>query len=421
VAAVDLLGNGTACLVWSSPLKGSARSPMTYLPLMAEGKPHLLISTRNNLGAETRVHYTPSTYFYLKDQREGRPWITRLPFPVHVVERVETLDRISRNRFVTRYAYHHGYFDGAEREFRGFGMVEQLDTEEFATLSSSDAFPNAVNIDAASHVPPVVTRTWFHTGAFVDGGRFERLYAREYFPDDDVPALPDTVLPTTIKKRDGSKQPWQLTTEEVRQACRVLKGSMLRREIYARDGSEVEALPYSVTESNYTIELLQPCEPNRHAVFFMHASEAITLHYERKLFDVDGIKRTDPRIAHALTLAVDGYGNVLRTAAVAYGRRRRSDDPLLSAEDLQKQGTALITYAESDYTNSVDDGGVYRIPLPADSRSYEIVKLPLPPPHGLYDVEVLRLELLRASDGSHDLPYEDITVVGALEDHPIDA
>ena len=25
----------------------------------------------------------------------------------------------------TRYAYHHGYFDGVEREFRGFGLVEQ--------------------------------------------------------------------------------------------------------------------------------------------------------------------------------------------------------------------------------------------------------------------------------------------------------
>ena len=60
---------------------------------------------------------------------------------MHVVERVETYDRISRNRFVTRYAYHHGYFDGVEREFRGFGMVEQWDTEEFAALSRSGELP----------------------------------------------------------------------------------------------------------------------------------------------------------------------------------------------------------------------------------------------------------------------------------------
>ena len=133
--AVDLLGNGTACLVWTSPLPGDARRPMRYIDLMGGQKPHLLVKTINNLGAETRVDYAPSTKFYLQDKRDGKPWITRLPFPVHVVERVETYDRISRNRFVTRYAYHHGYFDGDEREFRGFGMVEQWDTEEIGDVS----------------------------------------------------------------------------------------------------------------------------------------------------------------------------------------------------------------------------------------------------------------------------------------------
>ena len=110
---------------------------MRYLDLMDQ-KPHLLVGVNNNLGAETQVHYAPSTKFYLADKRDGKPWITRLPFPVHVVERVETYDRISRNRFVTRYAYHHGYFDGDEREFRGFGMVEQWDTEEFARATHDE-------------------------------------------------------------------------------------------------------------------------------------------------------------------------------------------------------------------------------------------------------------------------------------------
>src|SRR5437773_1924601 len=98
VQALDLLANGTACLVWSSPLPGAARGPMRYLALMEE-KPHLLIGVKNNLGAETRVQYAPSTKFYLNDKLAGTPWITRLPFPVHVVERVETFDHISRNRF----------------------------------------------------------------------------------------------------------------------------------------------------------------------------------------------------------------------------------------------------------------------------------------------------------------------------------
>jgi hypothetical protein len=141
VAVLDLLGAGTACLVWSSPLPGHRRRPMRYIDLMGGEKPHLLIKVVNNLGAETHVQYAPSTRFYLADKLADKPWITRLPFPVHVVERVETWDCISRNRFVTRYTYHHGYFDGIEREFRGFGLVEQRDTEEFAALSAGGTPP----------------------------------------------------------------------------------------------------------------------------------------------------------------------------------------------------------------------------------------------------------------------------------------
>ena len=89
------------------------------------------------------ISYAPSTQFYLADQAAGRPWITRLPFPVHVVEKVETIDRVNRNRFTTRHAYHHGYYDGFEREFRGFGMVEQWDTEDLAVLEAAgDGFAN---------------------------------------------------------------------------------------------------------------------------------------------------------------------------------------------------------------------------------------------------------------------------------------
>jgi hypothetical protein len=165
VAVVDLLGNGTACLVWSSPLPGDAERPMRYIDLMGGQKPHLMIGMKNNLGAETRVQYAASTKFYLADKEAGKPWITRLPFPVHVVERVEILDRISRNRFVTRYDYHHGTFDGVEREFRGIGMVEQFDTEEFASLKESGTLPEPTNIDESSYVPPSCTKTWFHTGS----------------------------------------------------------------------------------------------------------------------------------------------------------------------------------------------------------------------------------------------------------------
>jgi Insecticide toxin TcdB middle/N-terminal region len=179
VTVADLLGRGTACLVWSSPLPGDAGQQLRYLDLMCGQKPHLLDRTVNNLGAETRIDYASSTKFYLADKAAGTPWVARLPFPVHVVERVETYDWVSRNHFVTRYSYHHGFYDGVEREFRGFGRVDQLDTETFAALSASGNFPTGDNIDAASSIPPVLTRSWYHTGVFLEGGRISRHLAHE--------------------------------------------------------------------------------------------------------------------------------------------------------------------------------------------------------------------------------------------------
>ncbi len=401
VAVSDLLGNGTACLVWSSPLPGDAGRPMRYIDLMGGQKPHLLVSVKNNLGAETYVQYAPSTKFYLADKAAGNPWITRLPFPVHVVERVETYDRVSRNYHVTHSTYHHGCFDGVEREFRGFGLVEQTDTEQFAALTAGGTLSDATNIDEASHVPPVLTKTWFHTGAYIEGARISRHFEHQYyregdesegvsgFTDEQLEAmlLPDTTLPNTIKRPDGTSLPWALSTEEEREACRALKGSVLRREIYALDGSDEEDRPYSATEQNYTIEVLQPQAGERHAVFFAHPRESVDFHYERKLFKVVGNTLVDPetapstaktvadpRVIHVLTLEVDGYGNVLKAAAIVYGRRY--DDPQLTIADQQKQTTTLVMYTENDVTNPIDDTtsnpNNYRAPLPSETRTYEL-------------------------------------------------
>src|SRR5258708_39640394 len=234
---------------------------------MGGQKPHLLVSVKNNLGAETVVQYAPSTKFYLADKAAGQPWVTRLPFPVHAVEGVETYDRISRNRFVTRYSYHHGFYDGIEREFRGFGRVDQWDTEEFAALSTSDNFPPGDNIDASSHVPPVLTKTRDHAGAYFQEGRISKQFEHEYYREEDelegiagltdrqleAMLIPDTVFPATVKLPEGTALPWKFSGDELREASRALKGSILRQEIYGLDGSEAADRPYSVSERNYTI------------------------------------------------------------------------------------------------------------------------------------------------------------------------
>lgn len=393
VTTTDLLGNGTACLVWSSPLPAHARSPIRYVDLMGGNKPHLLTKSINNLGAETHVTYAPSTKFYLDDKRDGKPWITRIPFPVHVVERVETYDRISKSRFVTRYAYHHGYFDGHEREFRGFGLVEQYDTEEFAALSASNVFPTGANIEASSHVPPVLTKTWFHTGVYVGRDHVSNFFAGlldahdtgEYFREpgfSDAQArellLDDTVLPPG------------LTANEEREACRALRGSPLRQEVYALDGSEKQALPYAVTERNYGVKRLQRRGENRHSVFLTHPREEVVYQYERTLAPVlDGRLvdaataaappeeagphvewLLDPRVAHSLTLEVDNFGNVLKAASIGYGRR--FVDSSLPQAAQNEQGKTHVTYTENRVTNSVDSAAAYRMPLAYEARTYEL-------------------------------------------------
>ncbi|MDT4292022.1 SpvB/TcaC N-terminal domain-containing protein [Methylomonas sp. MO1] len=364
VQAMDLLGNGTACLVWSSPLPANARQPMRYIDLMGGQKPHLLIKSENNLGAETRVHYAPSTKFYLLDKMEGRPWISKLPFPVHVVEKVETYDHISRNRFVTRYAYHHGYFDGAEREFRGFGMVEQWDTEEFAALSQAGTLNQTTNLAEDSHVPPVLTKTWFHTGIYLGRDRVSNFFAGlldsvdkgEYYR---TPGLSDGEAKALLL--DDTILPEDLTLEEEREACRSLKGAMLRQEVYALDGTEKQIHPYTITEQNFTIECLQHRRSNRHGVFFTHPREALSYHYERN--------PKDPRISHSLTLEVDKFGNVLKSVAIGYGRK--SSD-LTETFDKERQTTTLVTYTENRVTQNIDEPDSYRTSLPCEVRTYEL-------------------------------------------------
>jgi RHS repeat-associated protein len=375
VSVVDLLGTGTACLVWSTPL-ADGRRPLRYVDLMGGGpdateggKPHLLVEVRNNLGAETRIAYASSTAFYLADKAAGRPWITRLPFPVHVVERVETDDRISRNRFVTRYDYHHGFFDGTEREFRGFGMVEQWDTEELAALAGSPDFPSATNLDAASHVPPVHTMTWFHTGAFLGLDRVSRLFAGAsgsvgeggYYRE---PGLTDAEAAALAVP--DSRLPEGLPPDEQREACRALKGTMLRQEVYADDGSAQQANPYTVVDQSFEVRVLQRRGANRHGVFLPHPLERLSLHYERD--------PTDPRVMHRLTLEVDGLGNVLKEVETCYGRRQ--PDLSLQQWDRDVQAGVPVTYTENVATDAVDVTGAYRVPLPSERRRYELTGYP---------------------------------------------
>jgi len=376
VMVTDLQGSGTAYLVWSSPLPGSNGHPLRYIDLMGGVKPHLMINVKNNLGAETSLYYAPSTQFYLADRAAGRPWITRLPFPVHVVERTEIREHITGSKFTSLYRYHHGFFDGEEREFRGFGMVEQWDSEIF-TRSADDQEDSSrfQTNETEFQQPPVYTRSWFHTGAYHEGDNISRHYETEYYAGDpQAELLTDTILPPGLDSR------------EAREACRALKGQILRQEVYAVDDSEESAHPYTVSETNYEIRLLQPQAENRHAVFFTHGRETLSYHYERHPFD--------PRIVHELTLEVDDFGNLKRSVSVGYPRR---------SSNYSEQKYPLIVYNKNEVINKAQDTDWYRIGLPVESKTYEITGLEVPN-NAIFERDTIAVDI----DGASEIEYEAV-------------
>lgn len=381
VVATDLLGNGTACLVWSSPLPGDRRRPVRYIDLMGGQKPHLLINVKNNLGAETSVQYAPSTKFYLQDKLGGAPWITRLPFPVYCVEKVTLLDNWRNTKFTTTYSYHHGYYDGTEREFRGFGRVEHIDVEDFGKFTRDNAGSPYITSDQTLYQPPVKTVTWYHTGAYLDQSRILSHFSDEYFPNgfpDVAKEFSEHSLP------EPNLEGASLTPEEWREGLRSCKGMVLRQEVYELDVDVLEAgleLPirlFTTAFHNWDIRLLQPMASNRHAVFHPTESEAITYHYE---LDLQQTTLTpDPRIAHTLNLNIDDYGNVLQSVAVVYQRTGEYSDSMLTADqnELIKniQQERHLSYTENHYTNDIDDDidepNNYRLRLLCEATIYEL-------------------------------------------------
>lgn len=370
IAAIDLFANGTACLVWSSPLPGDTHHRMRYVKLMGKKKPHLLIKTSNNLGTETFIEYAPSTKFYLADKEAGKHWATKLPFPVHVVTKSTVKDKWRDTQFSTTYSYHHGYFDGIEREFRGFGRVEQVDIETYGKFAKGNASSLYITTNKTLYQPPVKSISWFHTGAALDRAHILSQFQQEYF----VPAgFDENIFP-------DAEIPQGLTTDEWSQALRACKGLPLRQEVYELD---VEALEqgehkpvklFSTAYHNCNIQMLQAQEDNRHAVFLVTEREAITYQYD---LDLQAETPTpDPRISHSININIDELGNVIQAVAVVYPRLGKHQDDSLDTQTIQLiqevQQETHIAYSENHFTNDINTADSYRLRVPCEALSYEL-------------------------------------------------
>ncbi|MGD2087635.1 MAG: SpvB/TcaC N-terminal domain-containing protein [Candidatus Aminicenantes bacterium] len=448
MSVIDLLGSGTSCIVWSSDLPGFAEAPMRYIDLMDSKKPHVLVHYKNNFGKETSLEYKSSTHFYLKDKLAGKPWITKLPFPVQVVSKHIIEEKITDVRFTTEYRYHHGYYDHPEREFRGFGMVEQVDTELYEDWQANNE-GNRLESSQELYQAPVLTKTWFHTGAFLDKERILTQFKEEYwyeeynraFTDDpiavDEPQLPDARL-IKAESIDNETIIDQLNADEWREALRACKGMVLRQEVFALDASSEEEpkdeafkkqmIPYTAATHNCNIQLLQPRNKQPYAVFLVTESEALTFNYERDPFD--------PRIAHTLNIEIDDRGNVVQSASVVYGRnpakanavfqglkdtvtdfsdsdeKTKLQDAFEKAMDDTKteQEKSHIIYTKNTFTNDIDDISrpqAYRLRAAAETKTYEITGLS--PSDRLFSIRDFKIDIFNNVNRLeyHQAPTDD--------------
>jgi RHS repeat-associated protein len=371
INVTDILGNGVACIVWSSSLTKDVYAPLRYIDLMNSKKPHIMVAYKNNMGKEVSMEYTPSTKFYIEDKLAGKPWVTKLHFPVHCISKTITEDKITGHRFTVSYKYHHGCYDHIEREFRGFGMVEQFDTEQTENWKKEDE-----NIlDDALNQKTVLTKSWVHTGAFLRNEKILTQFEQDYWYNEmarqGFPVLiNEHNLPEARIVDAKGNTITDLSIDERREALRACKSMALRSEIFALDANSVDDIekqltPFTVATHNCVIEMLQPKGKNKYAVFVVKESEAITYNYERIV--------ADPRIAHNINIKLDEYGNVLESVAIVYPRF--ITNPTLPDVTQAAQADTKIIYTKHQFTNDVIDDTIYRLRLPSEVQTFELKKI----------------------------------------------
>ncbi|KAK0619151.1 hypothetical protein B0T14DRAFT_479113, partial [Immersiella caudata] len=337
VFALDILGKGTASICWAGPDGGDGVPVIHYLDLAESGKPHLLTSFTNGRGLETKISYRPSTKFFLRDERAGRPWTTKLPFPVHVVGAVATRDTFTLASHVTKYAYHDGFYDGHEKEFRGFAMVETWEHERFQ-LASGEAKP---------YKRPVHhQKMWFHTGS------------------TQLPLVPQGTFETPlVQTKLSTDRGW----EAHYQAARALRGKQLRVEHYGLDGSLNATRPYSTIDNAYEVEvMLNPKDKRRPEVLRVSQIENVLCTYEREA--------RSPRIEHELVLARNQYGDATKLAKIFLGRK---PEPSQDAQLQESQQESQLTYTENQYTDPVNTPNDFYKPRIASSKNIHVLGLQL--------------------------------------------
>ena len=412
---VDLLGAGTGGILYSRDMRGPGRPSMFFLDFTGGVKPRLLTRMDNNIGALTEVDYAPSTRFALADAaRPATRWRTPLPIVVPVVARVTVCDQISRGKLVTEYSYHHGYWDGTEREFRGFGRVDQIDTQTFDDYHAASGLGPFSHVSPSFFSPPTLTKTWFHLGPVnEDDGNWAGLdWSNEYWDGDPnllghterVNAFLRTLLDPTGRSDRRAR----------RDALRTLHGSILRTELYALDGSARQNRPYTVTEQAYDLRgERSETESGRPRVFFPFLTAQRTSQWERG---------DDPMTQFTFIADYDQFGQSGQQTMTAVPRRsarRRVLTGAVIGEFCPDDTVVLASHTRTMYAEA--DDHVYIHDRVAQVRTYELIEPPEVAETNSGDVRAILADQASAASAVREvfnqLPKADIRLIGHQLNH----
>lgn len=303
VSIADVQGLGCSSLILTVP----HMKPQHWRYDFVSAKPYLVSASHNNMGAVTGVSYRSSAQEWLDEKAEliaaEKAPVCHLPFAMHLVSQQTQLDEITGNRLTQGFTYRQGFYDSFEREFRGFGLLLQTDTEASAAERSSLGF-----------TAPILSKTWFHTGRAID------------MPDDGYyagDAKAEPLRPTLVHEyhlNDAAGRVIDPDEDLAREIARTLSGSVLRAEVFAADDDPETAVPYSVQENRALIRQLRPKGKHHpYAVLQSLALESIAYQYEPQVDD-------DPLIQHTLNLQWDKFGSLTHGFVVHYARRKTDKD-----------------------------------------------------------------------------------------------
>src|SRR5438034_996616 len=177
----DLNANGSTDLIWRNQVIGD--DSFQWLELMPNGKPNLLVRIDNSLGKRTEIAYGNAVEDMIRAREAGYPWQTWCPFSMQVVRRIRTtcgldLDGVAdaadstTDNYVSEFRYRDAFYDGFEREFRGFAFAERIDYgDDFLLDTNLTTMVRSPGWDAGKTPtgqvsgPRLITRFRYLTGA----------------------------------------------------------------------------------------------------------------------------------------------------------------------------------------------------------------------------------------------------------------